>query len=70
MGSRADLILVSSHVPTEYLTKHRIHFLDGVFNSKSERYRINEVGLNQSQLGISVQRIIKLLIVTQKLSLI
>ena len=58
MWSRADLISVSSHVLTYYLTKHRIHFLDGVFKNKSKKYRIYEIGLNQSQFSISVQGII------------
>ena len=50
-------MLVRSNVPTEYLTKHGICFLDGVFNNKSENYRIYEVGLNQPQFSISVQGI-------------
>ena len=58
MQSPADLILVSSHVPTKYLAKHRIYFLDGIFKDESEKYRIYEVGLNQSQFSISVQGII------------
>ena len=62
MRSRDDLILVSSHVPTQYLTKHRIHFFEEVFNKKYEKYRIYEAGLSQSQFSISVQGIIKIII--------
>ena len=50
MRSHADL--------TSY--ESRIYFLDGVFNNKSEKYRIHEVELNQSQFSISVQGIIML----------
>ena len=57
MWSQAGLILVPSNVPTEYLTKHGICFLDVVFNNKSENYPIYEVGLNQPQFSISVQGI-------------
>ena len=35
-----------------------IYFLDGAFNNKSEKCRVYEVGLNQSQFSISVQGII------------
>ena len=58
MRSRADLTLVSNHVPTLSLTRHRIYFLEEVFNNKPEKYGIYEGGLNQSQFSISVQGII------------
>ena len=35
-----------------------IYFLDGVFNKKSEKYRIYEAGLSQSRFSISGQGII------------
>ena len=35
-----------------------IYFFDGVFKNKSEKCWIYEVGLNQSQFGISVKGIV------------
>ena len=59
MQSRTDPISVPGHLPTLYLTKRRIYFLEEVFNNKSEKYQIYEAELNQSQFSISVQGIIR-----------